>query len=169
MMVNEKSNIILIGMPGCGKTTIGKLLAEKLHKPFIDIDTYIEEVQSRTISEIFTEGESYFRDIESKAVKNISKGEGLIISTGGGVIKRKENIESLKKNGIILFIDRPIENIASDVDTDNRPLLKDKKDALHALYTERYELYKEYCDFHIENVEEIDTLIEKIIEIITLL
>jgi shikimate kinase len=166
MMINKNTNIVLIGMPGCGKTTIGKLLAEKLNKSFIDVDSYIERVENRTIPEIFLQGESYFRDIETKAVKNVAKSEGQIISTGGGVIKRKENIETLKENGIIIFIDRPVEDIASDVDTENRPLLKDKKEALFTLYKERYDLYKASCDYQVKNEESIDFVLDKIIDII---
>ena len=165
-MIKENTNIVLIGMPGCGKTTIGKLLAEKLNKSFIDVDSYIEEVENRTIPEIFLQGESYFRDIETKAVKNVSKGEGQIISTGGGVIKRQENIEALKENGIIIFIDRPVEVIASDVDTENRPLLKDKKEALFTLYKERYALYKEYSDYQILNSDAIDSVLDKLLAVI---
>jgi shikimate kinase len=165
-MFEEKTNIVLIGMPGCGKTTIGKLLAEKLTKKFVDVDAYIEETQKRTIPEIFTQGENYFRDIESQAVKNVAKLESHVISTGGGVIKRRENIDALKESGIIIFIDRPIETIASDVDTENRPLLKDKKEALFALYKERYPLYKEYCDFRVENTKAIDTILDTILSLI---
>lgn len=166
-MIKENTNIVLIGMPGCGKTTIGKLLAEKLNKSFIDVDSYIEEVENRTIPEIFLQGESYFRDIETKAVKDVAKGEGQIISTGGGVIKRKENIEALKENGVVIFIDRPVEDIASDVDTENRPLLKDKKEALFTLYKERYDLYLACCDYQILNVEAIDSVLDKILDILS--
>jgi shikimate kinase len=166
-MIKENTNIVLIGMPGCGKTTIGKLLAEKLNKSFIDVDSYIEEVENRTIPEIFLQGEIYFRDIETKAVKKASKGEAQVISTGGGVIKRQENIEALKENGIIIFIDRPVEDIASDVDTENRPLLKDKKEALFTLYKERYALYVAACDYQVKNIEELDFVLDKIIAILS--
>lgn len=84
-------NVVLIGMPGSGKTTLGKILAGELDKSFIDIDEYIEKQQECTISEIFKSGEEFFRDLESRAVAQVSKREDIVISTGGGVIKNKKH------------------------------------------------------------------------------
>jgi len=157
-------NIVLIGMPGAGKTTIGKMLYEKLELKFVDVDEFIVEESGKTITELFDVGESHFRDVESRAVKKLSMGNSSIIATGGGVIKNKENIEELKKKGIIVFIDRPLENIAGDVEISKRPLLKDGVQKLYDLYDERYELYKKHSDFHIMNDCEIEDVADKIIE-----
>ena len=157
-------NIVLIGMPGAGKTTIGKMLYEKLELKFVDVDEFIVEESGKTITELFDVGESHFRDVESRAVKKLSMGNSSIIATDGGVIKNKENIEELKKKGIIVFIDRPLENIAGDVEISKRPLLKDGVQKLYDLYDERYELYKKHSDFHIMNDCEIEDVADKIIE-----
>ena len=90
-------NIVLIGMPGCGKTTLGKILNKELSMEFYDMDNYIERKTDKKISELFEKGENYFRDIESLACEELSKNKNVIISTGGGVIKRKENIDFLKE------------------------------------------------------------------------
>jgi shikimate kinase len=157
-------NIVLIGMPGAGKTTIGKMLYEKLDLKFVDVDEFIVEESGKTIPELFDVSESHFRDVERRAVKKLSMGNSSIIATGGGVIKNKENIEELKKQGIIVFIDRPLKNIAGDVEISKRPLLKDGVQKLYDLYDERYELYKKHSDFHIMNDCEIEDVANKIIE-----
>lgn len=159
-------NIVLIGMPGCGKTTIGKILARELGMKYCGIDEYIETSKSKTISEIFKDGEESFRQIEREAVLEISKEENTVIATGGGVIKSFENIENLRKNGIIIFLNRPVENILTDIDTVTRPLLKDGKEKLYTLFKERYTLYKEYSHYEVMNIGEIQKVTQKIIEII---
>lgn len=157
-----KNNIVLIGMPGCGKTTIGKTLAETIKMEFIDVDEYIERTEKKSISDIFKNGEEAFRDVESTIVDELSNKDKIVISTGGGVIKRKENMVALSKNGVIIFINRPLGKIMGDVDTETRPLLKDGKEKLKKLYEERFELYKEYCDFEVFNDESIEKVIESI-------
>lgn len=166
-MVNSMNkNIVLIGMPGSGKTTIGRIISKKLGLKLVDIDRYIERFTGRTISQIFTEGEEIFRDYERKAVNKFSKEKGIVISTGGGIIKDDRNIEALKKNGIIIFIDRPIENIAANTNLSKRPLLKDGIDRLYALYDERYELYKKYCDLQIVNDASLEEAVIGIINMV---
>lgn len=158
-------NIILIGMPGCGKTTIGKLIAKELHREFCDIDDYIEKTQGKKIEELFLYGEDYFRKIESLAVEEVSKKNSIVISTGGGVIKLPQNISILKKNGYMIFIDRPIEKIIEDIDITKRPLLKDNKDSIMKLYQERYDLYKKYADYIIKNDTSLDEVVKKIVSL----
>lgn len=138
----SKENIVLIGMPGCGKTTVGKILAEKLGRDFIDTDDIIKS-ENGDIPTIFNElGESGFRNIESDVIKRVSALQGKVIATGGGAVLRDENIDFLKLNGKIYFIDRPIEEISA---TPDRPLSKDRK-SLEKRYEERYGLYLKYCD-----------------------
>lgn len=158
-------NIVLIGMPCCGKTTIGKKLSEILKSDFCDVDEYIVNSTGKSINEIFENGEEFFRDIESKSIKEVSSCMPKVISTGGGAIKRKENIDSLKEKGTIFFINRPIEDICSDVDVKSRPLLKDGVDKIYKLYEERYDLYKNYCDHEIINTD-IDKCINQILSYI---
>ena len=136
-ILKEKRNIILIGMPGCGKSTVGKILAEMTDKNFVDTDSLIVEKHGN-ISDIFEKyGEKTFREFETDAVKEASKSNSLIIATGGGAILKDENVDALKSNGIVFFIDRPLESL---IPTDDRPLAKDK-DAIINRYNERYEKY----------------------------
>lgn len=141
-----KSNIVLTGIMGCGKTTVGKTLSDILNMPFIDIDKYIES-QYGPISRIFEKGENHFREIESQAVSKVSEKENTIISTGGGVVLRPYNMERLKKNGIIFFINRPIEEIIKTIEISNRPMLKNKKENLYSVFKDREQLYVKYCDY----------------------
>ncbi len=157
-------SIALIGMPGCGKSTAGKLLAEKLYFKFVDMDEFIEESFQTTIKELFSISEEHFRDRESKVCEILSSREQTVISTGGGVVKRENNIELLKKNCIVVFIDRNVDDILSDIDFSTRPLLeKDHRENLMRLYNERYELYKKYCDFYVKNDSSLEELVKKII------
>lgn len=157
----QKQNIVLIGMPTCGKTTIGKKLAKELNKTFVDIDTLIEEEIQMSISKFLNkDNEKDFRDIEEKVVERIAKMNNLIISTGGGVIKRQVNIERLKKNGIVVFIDRDVNLLMPASD---RPLSNNLND-LKKLYNERYEIYKIAADIVVKNNTKINDVITKIIE-----
>lgn len=163
----NKNIILLIGMPGCGKTTIGKRVANKLGYKFCDMDSYIEDISKSTIKELFEKNEEYFRDFETRACKELGTiKEKIIISSGGGLVKRKENIDYFKENGVIIFIDRPIEDIIKDVDTASRPLLKDGKAKLYNLYSERYNLYNDYCNYKIENDKRIEDTINNVVEAI---
>lgn len=165
MKVMEKS-ITLIGLPGCGKTTVGSLLSEKLNYKFIDMDFYIEDKQGKTIVELFKNGEDYFRGIETATCKELGKQSKSIISSGGGVVKKYENIDYLKVNSIVVFIDRPVENILGDIEVEKRPLLANGKEVLYKLYDERYNLYKNYCDYRIENTGSIEDVVNKIANLI---
>jgi shikimate kinase len=157
-----KSNIILIGMPGSGKTTIGFLLANRLSLDFIDLDELIEKKQHKKIKELFENGEEYFRTIEKEAAAAVSKRSGTVISAGGGVIKDPDNIKSLKENGIIIFIDRPLSLIKGDIKSEFRPLIKDSH-SLEILYNERYDLYKKYSDIQVSNQSSFDDILDEII------
>ena len=162
-------NIVLIGMPGCGKSTIGRLVNSETGLRFIDLDDYIVESNHMSIEEMFNHGEGFFRDKETEAVKEASRNLGAIISTGGGVIKREENMERLKKNGVIIFIDRSPEKIIETLDDSVRPLLKDGVKRIFDLYKERYELYKKYSDIVIFNNEELEKSVNEVKDIIGLI
>jgi shikimate kinase len=159
-------NIVLIGMPGCGKTTLGKIISENLGLKFFDVDQCIEEKSGKLIPQLFDVSEEHFRGVESDVVHELSKEKTSVISTGGGVIKKLINIERLKETGVIIFIDRPVDSIASDVEVSTRPLLKDGVHKLYELFNERYELYKKYCDIHIMNDSDIDETVERIMGIL---
>lgn len=163
----EKNIFLLIGMPGCGKTTVGKILSKKLKIKFCDMDKYIEKNSRKSIPEIFEMGEEVFRDYETLACKRLSRIKKLtIISSGGGIVKRKENIGYFRENAVIIFIDRPVKSILGDIDDKNRPLLKGSTERLYNLHTERYELYKRYSDYIVVNNNKIDDVVLEIANII---
>ncbi|WP_160693414.1 shikimate kinase [Clostridium sp. C2-6-12] len=162
-----KNKVVLIGMPGCGKSTIGKLISKELSLKFFDMDKYIENMTSRTIPELFENGEEYFRDFESKACMELAKMSNVLISSGGGVVKRRENIDILKKEAAyIIFIDRPLEELINDIDISNRPLLKDGREKLIKLYEERYELYKSVADNIVKNDKSLKDIVDEVKKII---
>ncbi len=144
-------NIVLIGMPGSGKTTIGYELSKKLDMNFIDVDSYVEENEKSSISDMFEISEEYFRRIESKYIEELSKLNSTVIATGGGVIKNENNILMLKNNSIIIYVNRKIDDIMKDIDISKRPLLKNGKDRLKELFKERHHLYQKYCDIEVVN------------------
>lgn len=173
-MFNLKDKVVLIGMPGCGKTTIGKMLAERLKYKFYDMDEYIENISGKSVKELFAKSEENFRNWESKACLELSKEIRVVISSGGGVIKREKNMDLFREESIIVFIDRPIENIISDIDSDSRPLLASGKERLYTLLEERYDLYDKYCHIKIINdgflkdiVLEIEKKLEEIINLVS--
>lgn len=138
-------NIILIGMPMCGKSYYSKVISNIYNKNLVDIDAEIEANTSMTISQLFdTVGELSFRTIESDAIKHISKTSNLAISTGGGVVLNETNIDYLKQNGLIIFLDMSLKEL-KQCNPKGRPLLKDPKN-IDKLYYERYNLYMKYCD-----------------------
>lgn len=135
----RKENIVLIGMPGSGKTTVGELLAKKLGRPFCDMDAEITKVSQRHPSEILqAEGEPVFRDLESRVLRErIADRTGEIIATGGGAVLREENVEMLKRNGRLYFLDRHWKKL---IPTEDRPL-SGTVDQLERRYHERYDIY----------------------------
>ena len=155
----EKRNIVLIGMPSCGKSTIGKSLAKKLNKTFVDIDREIEkEIGTSIKTFIELSGEEAFRKLETEVTYKFSKLNNQVIATGGGVIKRPINLENLKQNGKIIFIDRPLDLLKP---TTSRPLSNDP-DKLRQLYSERYDIYMRNADLVIKNDEEFEECVYKL-------
>ncbi len=139
----QKQNIVLIGMPGSGKTTIGKKLSKMLNMEFVDTDQKITEHTHKPISDIIRQdGEQVFRDLETDAIYQVAKMQHAVIATGGGAILRKENVEALSQNGKIYFIDRPLSSIVA---TSDRPL-SNTREALEKRYNERYDIYVSSAD-----------------------
>ena len=142
---NEKKNLVLIGMPGSGKSTYGKLIAKELNKEFYDTDKVFEETFGSTPKQVILEkGEPAFRDMESEIVATLSSKFGVVIATGGGAVLRENNRKLLKANGTVLFIDRDI----SLLPTDERPLSKEY--GVQKLYEEREPIYRETADITIK-------------------
>ena len=143
-------NIALIGMPGCGKTSIGKEAAFICGLAFLDTDAMIEERYGK-IPELFKNGEAYFREIETQVIRQAASAQNAVISTGGGSILKEENMAALKEFGMVVYINRPLEKILSDIDDTERPLIKGKSHRLIELYKDRKALYEKYADFTVLN------------------
>ncbi len=155
---NQTTNIVLCGMPSCGKTSIAKTLSESLNLEWYDSDDYITKTYNKTPSEIISnDGEKAFRDIESEVIELLSQKKGVIISLGGGGVLREQNVINLKRNGVVFYIDRPLELL---VDTD-RPLSKSK--GIETLYNERKDIYNACCDFKVKNDKDIESVVKEII------
>ncbi|MCQ2461897.1 MAG: shikimate dehydrogenase [Clostridia bacterium] len=142
-VLSEKRNIVLTGMPMSGKTTAGQVLAKRLGREFIDTDDEIIKLTGTDIPEYFRKyGEKSFRDAESEVIKKVSAVSGAVVATGGGAVLRRENVERLKMNGVIYFIDRPLSELAPAAD---RPLAGTRQ-AIRKLYEERYDIYISCAD-----------------------
>ena len=147
-ILNERSNIVLIGMPSSGKSRIGRLLSEELGIKFIDTDKVIENRIGTSIANYFDKyGEKEFRKLETEVIEEIYKETPMVISTGGGVIKNSENMKMLKQNGRIVFINCPLDKLRPSND---RPLSSNIDD-LTNLYETRLPLYRKYKDIEVMN------------------
>lgn len=161
-----KNKVLLIGMPGSGKTTLSKMLSKALRVPYMDIDDFIESQTGKSIPQLFQQGEDCFRTAETQTCKVLAQKRGLIIAAGGGIVARPRNIKYFEENTLILFIDRPIEEIAKDVDVSSRPLLQSGIYRLKVLYRERYSLYQKFSHYTIDNNGDIHKTLEEILKII---
>ena len=158
-IAKETENIVLIGMPGCGKSTLGKLLAEKLGRRFVDCDSEIERIAGKPIPRIFNEeGEEAFRALETEIVATLGRESGLVIATGGGVVTKSRNLPHLSQNGRILFLDTPPD----DLPIAGRPLSKQKTPAV--LYAERLPLYRAAADVIVPITRDVAQNMKKIEE-----
>ena len=139
-------NVILIGMPGSGKSRIGRELSFATHLEYVDTDALIRNKYG-DIDKIFQDcGEEYFRDRETEAVKKASEKDGIIISTGGGTVLREENVKVLKANGVFIYLKASEDTLIRRTASSNRPLLKGGTDKLKKLYKERCPIYEKYAD-----------------------
>jgi shikimate dehydrogenase len=149
---NDKQNLVLIGMPSCGKTTLGKAFAAAHGMAFIDTDDLIREQTGSDIPTIFQQrGEAGFRDIESAVIRSLESVQHTVIATGGGAILRSENVSVLRANGRLCFLDRPLDALITTAD---RPLSSDRE-KLEQRYRERYDLYCAAADFTVNCVSDI--------------
>ena len=152
-------NLVFTGMPGCGKSTIGRACAERLGREFIDMDAFIEERAGMTIPDIFSKhGEKMFRGLETEAAREIGNRTGLVIATGGGAVLRGENTDALRQNGTVVRLRRDITALS----TDGRPL-STSLERLMEMERERDGFYKAASDFEVINDADIDTVCEKVL------
>ncbi len=160
LIENETMNIILVGMPGCGKSTVASLISDATNRELIDTDALIVESEGRSIPEIFaSEGEDFFRACEHRAAESAGKLSGKVIATGGGIVTRAENLDALRQNGKIFFIERDISLLSRD----GRPLSQGAD--LNAMYEKRLPLYKQFADFTVNNCGAVSDCADEIISI----
>ena len=157
----QMQNIILIGMPGCGKSTVGQALAEKLGRKFVDADQQIESMAGKSIPDIFSQdGESAFRDWETKVLIALGKQSGMVIATGGGCVTQLRNYPFLHQNGTIVWLQRDIAKLP----TDGRPL--SQANSLEAMFAKRKMLYQAFADITVNNdgllSETVSTIIDRL-------
>lgn len=165
-ILNSRRNIVLTGMSLAGKTTLGTLVSGKLGRRLEDTDLMIIDREKREITDIFaTDGEPYFRDLESAMCRELAAEKGIVIATGGGAILREENVDALKKNGFIIFLDRPLDQLMPASD---RPLA-DTKEKVAALLEKRYPIYRSTCDGSISNDKTPEDGAEKILSLLDMI
>ncbi len=153
----ESENIVLIGMPGCGKSTVGVRLAEELGRKFVDTDAEIEQCAHCAVAALLPQiGEAAFRRMETEVLRRFGKESGLVIATGGGCVTRAENADLLRQNGRVIFLQRDLRALA----TDGRPLSVD----VRALYDARLPLYEAFCDRRVSNDGSIEQTLAQILE-----
>ena len=153
----QRANLVLFGMPSTGKTTLGKLLAKKLNKPFVDLDEYLTAKHGKSPAEIISEhGENFFRKMESDAVAEIAPYSGYVISLGGGTVLDPDNVAKLKKNGVLIYLNRDLSLLS----TDNRPL--SQIHGVEKLFAERSAIYQKVKDAEVQNNGDLTTVTKEI-------
>ena len=153
-VISPGRNIVLIGLMGAGKTTVGRLVAARLERPFVDTDDVVESEEGRTIADIFaTQGERQFRALESAAVRRVSTLRGQVIAVGGGAVVDPQSVTALRGTGDIVWLDAPIGamamHLAAEAEHGTRPLLTDPnrlEQTLQELHTRRFHAYRAAAD-----------------------
>lgn len=152
-------NVVLVGMPGCGKSTLMPLLAEALGKRGVDTDTLVEQSAGCTIPELFqAQGETAFRDLESHVIAESGKQNGQVIATGGGAVLRGENCLALRQNGLVVFLNRPLGKLS----TAGRPL-SHSDEAVKKLYAQRLPLYESVADIKVEVADDVQQTLQAVL------
>ena len=161
-------NIVLIGMMGCGKSTVGALLAEKTGRLLVDTDALIEEREGRSISEIFSaEGEGYFRDLELRVSEELAQQQDLIIACGGGLPVNPACIGPLKDSGTVVWLFRDPGESYDTMDAAGRPLAQQGREAFLARFAQREGVYREWADVIIEDFSSPENTAEAVLEVFT--
>lgn len=156
----QMKNIVLVGMPGCGKSTVGKALAKRLSRPFFDADQEIVKRAGKSIPEIFqTEGEAGFRKIETEVLFDLCRQSGAVIATGGGAVTVPQNHDILRQNSLVVFLNRDIAVLP----TNGRPL--SEQNDLHEMFRQRLPLYRAVCDYEVDGNSEIQTVTDRVAEV----
>ena len=163
----KQKNIVLIGMMGCGKSTIGALLARRLGRKLVDTDALVEAQEGRTIPEIFaSDGEEYFRQAEERVAKTLASRSALVIACGGGLPLREESIRPLKESGRVFFLCRDTGEIYDTVSMAGRPLGQGGKEAFLARFAQREPVYRRWADHVIQRFETPDQTVRSILEVL---
>ena len=163
------NNLVLIGMMGGGKCTVGKLLARRLGREFVDTDQYIEADAGRTVPDIFArEGEAAFRDLERRAAEALARRSGLVIACGGGLPTRAEAIAPLKAGGTVIFLRRDPGEIYDKVSMGGRPLGQEGRAAFLARYALREPVYQRWADLAVDVQPTPVETVKKILEVLKL-
>lgn len=157
------NNLYLIGMPGCGKSTIGAEVGKRLHRLFLDLDMYIEQQEHTTIPAMFEKGEAYFRDMESKYLRQAASNTGMVIATGGGSVLRQENVDVMRQSGTIILIDTKPERLIANSPLSGRPLIGDDKNRVFALYEQRKAAYHAAADVTVDNNGSLEEAVEQVV------
>lgn len=146
-------HIFLVGMPGSGKSALGRRVALKLQTPYLDTDAYLTEITGMNTAQIYeTFGETSFRDGETHLLRELINATPGIISTGGGTALREENRRLMRAQGYVVLIDRPIDDILMDIRAEKRPLLAQKgRDEIERIYEERMPIYRSVADVVLDN------------------
>ena len=151
----QMENILLVGMPGCGKTTVGQQLAQELGKKFVDADQALEEATGRKITDILpSQGEAAFRALETQTLADLGKQSGLVIATGGGCVTREENYNLLHQNGTVFWLTRELNKLP----TQGRPLSRD----LGQMYARREPMYRRFADAAVSNDGSVEQTVREI-------
>ncbi len=160
-------NVYLIGLMGSGKTTLGRILAQRVHRKHVDTDDLIETYFSMAIPQVFAEkGEDAFRDGETEVLCRLSKQRNRIVSTGGGIVLREENITLMRNSGTVIWIKRDPKRILQSPRIRKRPLLANDVNAIYSIWEQRQPLYKKACHFVVYNDGDRENTVQELLKIL---